>query len=270
MSNILKITFNASTIDGIIVKDMNYTPSMSQPQLYNGFPNIVFIPTIKLSDNLLEDNAVFLFDKKTITKNDKKNLFLSTSQLKNFLERLQSKKMYKPITLEESKKKGIIYNNIKFILDLFFSKGNKFHINQTTYLINNYDWNNHYDTAVADSMMTPIYHITINLTLHDGSELSFTDSTRLNCLQKRNSIINDYYELVGLDKPPEKKAPLNKQSINMSPNPPINIPVAYAVPLANASPIYKGGKSKRSNKSRYLRKGCVKRPKSRKKTTRTI
>ena len=89
MSNILKITFNASTIDGIIVKDMNYTPSMSQPQLYNGFPNIVFIPTIKLSDNLLEDNAVFLFDKKTITKNDKKNLFLSTSQLNNFLERLQ-------------------------------------------------------------------------------------------------------------------------------------------------------------------------------------
>ena len=53
-NNILKIIFNASTIDGIIGKDIRYKPLMSNPTLYSSFPDILFIPTIKLSNKLFD------------------------------------------------------------------------------------------------------------------------------------------------------------------------------------------------------------------------
>ena len=43
-SSILKITFDASTIKHIISKDIKYTPTMSNPQLYSSFPDILFLP----------------------------------------------------------------------------------------------------------------------------------------------------------------------------------------------------------------------------------
>ena len=55
-NNILKITFDASTIKGVISTDVNYSPNMSNPQLYNSFPNILFIPSIKLSNSLFDKN----------------------------------------------------------------------------------------------------------------------------------------------------------------------------------------------------------------------
>tara|TARA_B110000037_G_C17121964_1_gene506271 strand:- start:964 stop:1764 length:801 start_codon:yes stop_codon:yes gene_type:complete len=219
-NDILKIAFNASTVAGNIVKNMNYTPSMSQPQLYSAYPKILFIPTIKLSYKLFQSDMNLL--DKDIDKDAIKKIFLSTSQLNNFLERVQEKKQYEKLSLEEATKKGIIHNNIRFILNLFFSKGNKIHIFQKIFFINNYDWNNHYEMASVNSMMETIYKITINLTLHEGGELSFTDSTRLSCLQKRNSIVNDYYELLGLHK---------HQSL------PKNLPLATAVPLARDVPV---------------------------------
>jgi hypothetical protein len=53
---------------------------------------------------------------------------------------------------------------------------------------------------------------------HEGDKLSFIDSTRLSCLQKRNSIINDYYELLGLHNPTK-------------------LPLATAVPLTRDVPV---------------------------------
>ena len=50
-NNILKITFDASTINGIISRDIRYTPNMYDSALYNSFPNILFIPSIKLKKN---------------------------------------------------------------------------------------------------------------------------------------------------------------------------------------------------------------------------
>ena len=63
----------------------------------------------------------------------------------------------------------------------------------------------------------PIVEIKIELILHKGDKLSFVDSTRLNCLQKKNDIVNDYYYLVGLDKPSGKTAKLEDQSVNTLP-----------------------------------------------------
>ena len=102
-NNILKISFDASTINGIISKDIKYSPSMSNPQLYSSFPNILFIPSIKLRNSLFD---------KDLGEDDKKKIFLSPAQFDNFLLRLREKKLYKPITITEAKKRGIIYSNI--------------------------------------------------------------------------------------------------------------------------------------------------------------
>lgn len=230
MSNILKITFDASTIKGSIIKNMNYIPSMSEPQLYNTFPNILFIPSIKLKKDL--------FDKDL--GDDIKKIFLSSTQLDNFITRLQERKIYAPITIREAQDKGIIYNNIKFVLDLFFNKGDKFFIYQTQYVINNYNWNNKYKLLPVSDKKVPNVEIKVDFILQEGAgDLSFVDSTRLNCMQKKNSIIEDYYYLVGLDSP---------TSIN------------YATPVIEpviAKPIYNGGKHL-SKKKKYKRNKSVK------------
>ena len=89
----------------------------------------------------------------------------------------------------------------------------------------------------------PIFEVNIDLMLHEGSELSFFDSTRLNCVQKRNSIVNDYYELVGLNKPLPKTAKLNEQ--------PVDIPTA--VPINGGTYSGSGGRLRKTTKLRNTR-----------------
>ena len=196
-NNILKITFDASTINGIISKDIRYRPTMSNSVLYNSFPNILFIPSIKLKKNLFD---------KDLGDEDIKKIFLSSFQFDNFLTRLKEKKMYNPISINQAKTKGIIYNNIKFILDLFFKKGDNLYINTKPYIINNYNWNNKYNIVPVSDNKTPMVEIKLTFVLHPGKEMSFIDSTKLNCMQKKQDIINDYYSLVGLKNPSEKTA----------------------------------------------------------------
>ncbi len=195
--NILKITFNAHTVNGSIIQSKNYTPSMSNPQ-YVSFPNILFIPSIKITKKLFQSN---------LGEDDIKKIFLSPTQLNNFITRLNEKKMYKPITISEAKTKGIIVNNIKFILDLFFVKGNNFYLNNNTFIVNNYTWNNKYNLDYSSGKKTPVVSINIDLFLHKGQKLSFIDSTKITCSQKRQQIIKDYYELVNLNKSSSKTAP---------------------------------------------------------------
>jgi hypothetical protein len=229
-NNILKVTFDASTINGVIVTDMKYSPSMSNPKLYSLFPNIFFIPSIKLKRDLFDNN---------LGDDDIKKIFLSSAQLDNFITVLQKKRMYEPITIADAEKKGIIYNNIKFILDLFFKKGASFFIYQTQYAINSYNWNNKYVITPVPGQKSPIVEIKINFVLHKGNELSFIESTRLNCMQKREGIVNDYYSLVGLDKPLGKTAPFSERPIDTlnkpSPPPPVKKTVTTTT-------TYTGGK----------------------------
>jgi hypothetical protein len=209
-NNILKISFDASTINGIISKDIKYYPSMSNPQLYSSFPNILFIPSVKLTASLFD---------KGLGEEDKKKIFLSPAQFDNFLIRLKEKKLYKPITINEAKTRGIIYNNINFILNLFFKKGDKLVINTKPYIINNYNWNDKYNIIPIPGQKTPIIELKISFVLHGGKELSFVDSTKLNCMQKKQEIVNDYYSLVGLKKPVEKTASLEHQPVDTTTKP---------------------------------------------------
>ena len=196
MSNTLKINFSADTINGQIIKDLTYKPEMSSP-LYRLFPNILFIPTIKLDKKLFSPE---------LGEEDIKKIFLSPSQMDIFLSTIKNKYQIKPQTIQQAQDKGIIYNNIRFILNMFFNKGSKFQVNNKKYIINKYDWDNKYKLNYKPGKKTPSVAIHLNFSLIEGEELSFIDSTRLNCMQRRQEIIDDYYELVGLkDVKPAKK-----------------------------------------------------------------
>ena len=52
----LKIIFNLTTIRGKITNNMEYKPAFSNPQLYSQFPDILFIPTIKLTKKMFADS----------------------------------------------------------------------------------------------------------------------------------------------------------------------------------------------------------------------
>ena len=153
--------------------------------------------------------------------------------------------------------KDIYIKTLKTQIDAILKK-------RKSYIINNYNWNNKYDYDRS----TLNYKIKIGIVLHEGSELTFIDSTRLGCLQRKNSIIADYYELVGLKKPIlSKTAPIEKQPVIIpkptAPAVPVNIANAS---ISSASPVvakplspsstenvssYKGGKK---NKTRNGRK----------------
>jgi len=199
-NNILKITFNAATINGIILRNQTYTPSMSNPQLYDKFPNILFVPTIKLNNDMFNDYT---------GKDDIKKIFLSIAQFDIFLSRLRNKQMYRSLTISDAEKKGIIYHNIQFIINLFFNKGASLFINRHRFIINNYKWNNKYNLIKVSGQNAPIVEIKVDLILHEGKEISFIDSTRLNCQQKKDDIITDYYQLVGLEPPQPQLAMTN-------------------------------------------------------------
>ena len=62
----------------------------------------------------------------------------------------------------------------------------------------------------------PSVDINIQIVLHKGDELSFINSTRLNCKQKRDNIVSDYYDLVGLEKPADKTAKLSERPVDMT------------------------------------------------------
>ena len=188
--NILNITFNAHTIDGIIASNEKYKPSMSSPLVYSQFPNILFVPSIKITEKML---------RKYSGEGDIKKIFLSPSQLNTFIENVKKDRLYKPITLVDAQKRGIIYQNIKLILDMFFKKGDAFVINDSSYVINNYNWDNKYKLTTLPDRNSPSVDISIDIYLHKGKQLSFTDSTRINCMQKKEQIIREYYQLVGLD-----------------------------------------------------------------------
>ena len=206
-NNILKIKFDASTIDGIIEKNITYRPSMSDPNLYSG-QSILFVPTINLDRDMFGSE---------LSDNDIKKIFLSTSQLKNFITRVREKnKIVLPITMSDAKKRGIIYNNIKFLLNLFFKKGDSIYIYQTKYMINNYKWDGQYKLTNVTTYTPPSVDINIQIVLQKGDELSFINSTRLNCKQKRDNIVSDYYDLVGLEKPADKTAKLSERPVDMT------------------------------------------------------
>ena len=89
-TNILVVNFDASTLKGVIKKNERYKPLMSNPTLYSSFPNLLFIPTIRLRKGLFD---------KDLGEDDIKKIFLSPIQFDNFITRLKGKNLYQPLKI---------------------------------------------------------------------------------------------------------------------------------------------------------------------------
>ena len=118
--NILIVNLNMNTNGGSIGQNIRYTPEMSNPQVYKEYPNILFIPTIKLEQNIFNQTIETMSH---LGSFDKRKVFLSPTLFSNFIATIQNKYKYKKISLTEAKDKGIINHNIMFLLNLFFGKG---------------------------------------------------------------------------------------------------------------------------------------------------
>lgn len=197
--NILIINFDAKTKDGLIAQNMKYKPVMSNEVVYQKFPNILFVPTLKIKKS----------DFPSMSDDDIKNVFLSPNQFNELILRLK-KKQSRPITLSEAEARQITSNNIKFILNLFFAKNNKFFLNRNPYIINSYSWNKQWAEKTVPGRSIPQYVIKIKLILHPGATLNFIDSSKLTCMERRNNIVNDFLLLTGRPPRVDKKKPSKK------------------------------------------------------------
>ena len=184
-NNILKISFDAFSNKDKLTSNTPYIPSYSNPELYKSYPNILFIPTVKLEKKFFDSD---------LGEDDIKKIFLSPNLFNSFLERVINKYRIKPISLKEAQKRNILQSNVNFILKLFFKKGSKFVYNNTDYIINNYVWDKLFRLIKTQNQSKiPIVEIKLTLYLHKGSSLSFIDSTKLTCFQKKQELL-DYYD----------------------------------------------------------------------------
>ena len=197
MSYLFNIYFEANTLNGTIINNEKIIPEMFNPHIYSTYKVIYITPFIVIK------NKYFSPD---LGEDDKKIIFFNLPQFNNFTQRIKERENFKSININQAKEKKIIDQNIFFILNLLLSKNQSFTIRNKKYSINNFNWNGKYELSVSNKNKIPSVNIKIKIFLHEGKEISFIESTRLNCLQKRQQIIKDYHLLVNLPVPKNKTA----------------------------------------------------------------
>ena len=197
MSYLFNIYFEANTLNGTIINNEKIIPEMFNPHIYSTYKVIYITPFIVIK------NKYFPPD---LGEDDKKINFFNLPQFNNFTQRIKERENFKSININQAKEKKIIDQNIFFILNLLLSKNQSFTIRNKKYSINNFNWNGKYELSVSNKNKIPSVNIKIKIFLHEGKEISFIESTRLNCLQKRQQIIKDYHLLVNLPVPKNKTA----------------------------------------------------------------
>lgn len=210
--NILIVNLNMNTNGGSIGQNIRYMPEMSNPQVYAEYPDILFIPTIKLEENIFNQTVETIGYLGSI---DKRKIFLSPALFSNFIATIQNKYKYKKITLKDAKTKGIINHNIMFILNLFFGKGRTIKWSDITYTIYNYKWNSGFKEDNIEGKQSPIYRVTVDVQLIKGDSPSFVDFARTGCLAKKNDIINHYFELTVKNKDDDDTNPIDSSGNKM-------------------------------------------------------
>ena len=219
--NILIINFDAKTKDGMIARNVRYKPSMSSQSLYKDFPNILFIPTIKIK------RSDFSFK---LGPDDIKKIFLSPTQFKQFVTKLK-KREPRRLTLAQAEAKGIIIDNITFILNIFFPKNSLFYLYNNPYVVNSYTWDYQIVERTVPNKRIPQYDIRIKLFLSPGKDMNFIDSSRLTCLQRRQQIVDDWLSLTG--QPPRVENMIEpKRSPSLVPQ----MPGTYSPPRKSQQP----------------------------------
>lgn len=209
--NILQVHFNAQTVDGEILKDIMFTPSMITHSMY-------------IDDNKLYITDSFLFESKYftgLTNHQKKDIFTSSAYFTNFFTRILEQYKINLLTNQQAVSAKTMEHNIQFVLNLLFPKNASMVLGERKYKINNFVWKGKYlvTSRQRENLTIPLVKIDIDLYLHEGTHLSFIDSTRLHCSQKYNKIMNNYnYLRSGKDIPIKKTAPINQIPV-VSPTP---------------------------------------------------
>ena len=206
MSYLFNIYFEASTIDGIIIKNETILPEMFNPHVFSTFKNIYISPFIVIKNNYFPQN---------LGEDDKKRIFFNLPQFQNFIQRIKEKNKLKTINIKQAQEKKIIDQNVHLLLSLLLVKNQSLTIRNKKYMINTFKWDGTYHLSVSNNNnKIPSINVKIELFLHEGKEMSFIESTRLSCLQKRQQIIHDYHTLVNLSVPNKITAEYNKLPIS--------------------------------------------------------
>lgn len=206
MSYLFNIYFEASTIDGIIIKNEKILPEMFNPHVFSTFKNIYITPFIVIKNNYFSQN---------LGEDDKKMIFFNLPHFQNFIQRIKEKNNFKTTNIKQAQEKKMIDQNIYFLLKLLLVKNQPLTIRNKKYMINTFKWDGTYHLSVSnDNNKIPSINVKINLFLHEGKKMSFIESTRLSCLQKKQQIIHDYHTLVNLPVPKNKTAKYKKIPIS--------------------------------------------------------
>jgi len=191
------IYFTATTINGIIIKNERVTPEMFNPHIFSQYKTIFINPLVFLKKEYIS---------KSLGEDDVKVVFFNPPQFQNFIQRIKERINFKQINIKQAASKKIVDNNINFTLETLFKKNTLFVLRNRQYKINSFQWDGKYEISVGNEKKLPSINVNISIMLHEGKEMSFIESTRLTCLQRRQQIVNDYYLLVGLDPPKNRTA----------------------------------------------------------------
>jgi len=216
-SSKLIVHMNGKEIDGEeLFIDKRFLPPMLNPKVYESHSNILFIPTIKLSNDMFPSD---------MSEEDKRKIFLINSRFEKFFQAVRKTGKYEVFSSFESVRSELVESNISFLLNLFFIKNESFYYNANAYKIIRYDWNEKYyvtrtqqegrvhmidsygrteskKTKVKTSSLNN-YNVILDLHLKKGaySKVSVLDNVKLSCNQRKEEIWNKWDALmkVGYD-----------------------------------------------------------------------
>lgn len=216
-SSKLIVHINGKEIDGEeLFNDKRFLPPMLNPKVYVSHSNILFIPTIKLSNDMFPSD---------MSEEDKRKIFLINSRFEKFFQAVRKTGKYEVFSSFESVRSELVESNISFLLNLFFIKNESFYYNANAYKIIRYDWNEKYyvtrtqqegrvhmidSYGRTESKKTKVktssvnnYNVVLDLHLKKGaySKVTVLDNVKLSCNQRKEEIWNKWDALmkVGYD-----------------------------------------------------------------------
>tara|TARA_Y100001970_G_C14248377_1_gene869950 strand:+ start:3770 stop:4531 length:762 start_codon:yes stop_codon:yes gene_type:complete len=180
MTSILNIHIDGITKDGKIFNNIEFEPNMLSDK-YSNYDYTLFSPILPIT-------------KKSLPNNNKIESFFSLELFKNIIQKIKEERNIQNIGTNFNNTN--IINNIEFVLNLLFSYGNHFTINNTIYTIYNYTWDGKYNIDKSKRDIT-IFDIHIRLILYQGKNIPFYDSLILSCNERKREAKRNLYELSG-------------------------------------------------------------------------
>ena len=208
----LIVHLNGKEIEGEeLFNDKRFLPPMLNPKVYESHSNILFIPTIKLT------NEMFPSD---MSEEDKRKIFLIESRFEQFFQAVRKTGKFQVFSSFDSVNHDLVESNISFLLKMFFIKNESFYYNANAYKIIRYDWNDKYyvtrtqqegrvhmikEDGRMESKKTTVkkssrdnYNVIVDLHLKKGaySKVSVLDNVKLTCNQRKEEIWNKWDTLM--------------------------------------------------------------------------